>query len=315
MQRRAPAKDRRGLSGAVWLGAAVALTACVPQIGFDGTHYNCPDGVSCPEGFACVDLVCRDDVGGAPTPDAASQADAAPPPPAPDAAVPGAPPGPMAMVPASTNDEGCLLLIDDGCQRDATPKHDLDLSAYQIDLHEVTQAEYQACVLAGACASPRASFDPAGHATFPVTDVSWDDALAYCTFAGKRPPTEAEWEHAARGPDELEYPWGKTDPDCLRANFAGCGGIPVAVGSHTEDASAFGATEMAGNVAEWVADFYAADYYDDTPRANPPGPATGTERSLRGGSCLTPLTALPSWVRAHAPPGQTAPDLGFRCAK
>jgi formylglycine-generating enzyme required for sulfatase activity len=229
--------------------------------------------------------------------------------------VPGAPPGPMVDVPESSNDEGCLLLADDGCLRDATPKHDVDLSAYRIDVHEVTQAEYQACVLAGACVPPRASFDPAGHAGFPVTDVRWDDALAYCTFAGKRLPSEAEWEHAARGPDELPYPWGKDAPDCMRATFAGCAAAPVATGSHTDDASAFGATEMAGNVAEWVGDYYAADYYDVSPRAQPPGPTSGTERSVRGGSYLSTLVQLPSWVRAHAPPAQTAADVGFRCAQ
>ena len=300
----------------VWLGAAAALlAACVPQIGFDGTRYTCPDGVSCPPGFRCIELVCRGADDDPLVPDAGEPAPDAEPAPPPDAALPGAPPGPMVDVPASTNDQGCSRLLDDECPIDATPRHDVELDAYRIDVHEVTQAEYQACVAAGACVLPRAHFDPVGRAAFPVTDVSWDDALAYCGFAGKRLPTEAEWEHAARGPDELDYPFGNDAPDCTRATFAGCADAPAAVGSHTDDASAFGATEMAGNVAEWVADYYAADYYDDAPRANPPGPARGSERVFRGGGFTSSVVQLLGFVRAHAAPAQTAADVGFRCAQ
>jgi formylglycine-generating enzyme required for sulfatase activity len=241
-------------------------------------------------------------------PDAAP-ADASPP-----DALAGAPPGPLVDIPASDDDMGCLLIQDD-CPRDANPRHDVGLAAYKIDLHEVTQAEYQACVAAGACAPPRASFDPVGRASVPVTDVSWDDAVAYCAFAQKRLPTEAEWEHAARGPDELRYPWGDDVPSCARATFAGCRAAPIAVGTHTDDASAFGLTEMAGNVAEWVADFYAADYYGVSPRMSPPGPATGTERVVRGGSVASTAVELLAWVRGHAPPATTSAAIGFRCAQ
>jgi formylglycine-generating enzyme required for sulfatase activity len=291
----------------VYLGLAL-LPACLPQIGFDGTRYDCPDGVSCPSGFTCVEAVCLDEV---PPEEPVVDADLPP-----DAPIvpPGAPPGPTVEVPASRHDQGCLRLIDDGCPEDATPRHDVELSAFRIDAHEVTQAEYQACVLAGACAAPRDRFDPLGRADFPVTDVSWDDALAYCRFAGKRLPSEAEWEHAARGPDEFDHPWGDEPPDCARATFAGCADAPLAVGSHVDDASAFGATELAGNVAEWVADYYAADYYGDAPEDDPPGPDAGDERVLRGGGFTSTDVELRSWQRGHAPPVYTAADLGFRCA-
>jgi formylglycine-generating enzyme required for sulfatase activity len=292
-------------------GVLGALTACIPQIGFDGTEYGCPDGVSCPAGYRCVEQVCRDDSAAPPAPDAAAPPDGAPP----DGLDPAAPPGPLLAIPASDDDMGCSLTFDDNCPRDATPRHDVALAAYEIDLHEVTQAEYQACVAAGACAPPRARFDPAARGGFPVTDVSWDDAVAYCAHAGKRLPTEAEWEHAARGPDELDYPWGADAPDCTRTTFVGCGGAPLAVGSHTDDQSPFGATEMAGNVAEWVADFYAADYYDESPRADPPGPAVGTERVVRGGSFATTAEGLLAWVRGHASPALASAEIGFRCAR
>jgi formylglycine-generating enzyme required for sulfatase activity len=191
----------------------------------------------------------------------------------------------------------------------------VEISAFLIDQHEVTQAEYQACVVAGACVPPRGSFDPLGRADFPVTDVSWDDAVAYCAFAGKRLPSEAEWELAARGGSELDYPWGDDAPDCGRATFAGCGPAPLAVGSHIDDESPYGATELAGNVAEWVADFYAFGYYDVAPRTDPPGPETGVERVVRGGSFISSPAQILSFVRGHADPAQTAPDLGFRCAQ
>jgi formylglycine-generating enzyme required for sulfatase activity len=307
---------RRHVGGRVTapvVGVLGALAACIPQIGFDGTEYGCPDGVSCPSGYRCVELVCRDDDTPPPVPDGAPPD--APPLAPPDAPDPGAPPGPLLTIPPSDDDMGCSLAFDTGCTPDATPRHDVSLSAYLIDLHEVTQAEYQACVAAGACAPPRARFDPVGRATFPVTDVSWDDAVAYCAHAQKRLPTEAEWEHAARGPRELYYPWGNDAPDCARANFAGCGGEPVAVGSHTDDESAFGATEMAGNVAEWVADLYSPTYYDETPRADPPGPAVGTERVFRGGSFASSAGGLLSWLRGHAPPASTSAEIGFRCAE
>jgi formylglycine-generating enzyme required for sulfatase activity len=301
-------------SGTGLLGA-VLLAACIPQIGFDGTEYACPDGVSCPAGYRCVERVCRDDSAPPPPPAVADGAPDDAPPPPPDGADPGAPPGPLVAIGASDDDMGCSLTFDDSCARDATPRHDVSLSAYEIDVHEVTQAEYQACVVAGACTPPRARFDPTGRATFPVTDVSWDDAVAYCTFAEKRLPTEAEWEHAARGPSETAYPWGGDAPDCARATFAGCAAGPVAVGSHTDDASVFGATELAGNVAEWIGDFYDPGFYDVTPRADPTGPATGTERVVRGGSFASSAVGLFSYARGHAPPATTSAEIGFRCVR
>ena len=223
-------------------------------------------------------------------------------------------PGRMVHVPAGSFTMGCNASLDNQCSVDEFPAHLVMLSAFDIDRFEVTQAEYQACIAAGSCTTPAANFDPAANADLPVRDVTWDQAGAYCLFAGKRLPTEAEWEFAARGSDNRIYPWGNQPPDCTRANFMGCGGAPVAAG-RDPGASPFLELDAAGNVWEWTADYYDPSYYSTSPVQDPQGPLSGTFRVARGGSYATVSEALRCSNRVTGSPSLPYDDFGIRCAR
>jgi formylglycine-generating enzyme required for sulfatase activity len=193
------------------------------------------------------------------------------------------------------------------------PAHAVDLDAFWIDKTEVTNAQYQKCVEAGACQEPACwENGDLNGADQPVVCVTWDDAQAYAAWAGGRLPTEAEWEKAARGTDERLYPWGEEAAECEKANFKGCAGRTVTVGSYPDGASPYGALDMAGNAWEWVADRYDEGYYHDSPARNPQGPDSGERRVLRGGSFDMSESRLRNAFRIGNKPAYSNWDLGLR---
>ncbi len=222
---------------------------------------------------------------------------------------------PMVFVPAGDFTMG---------NRDSNaPEHVVYLDDFWIDKLDTTNALYKKCVDAGKCAPPsnkssakrseyygNSQFD-----NFPVIYVSWDDASKFCAWAGKRLPTEAEWEKAARGTDKRTYPWGNTfDANKLNSAEGGRGDTTV-VGFFISGASPYGALDLAGNVWEWVADWYDSAYYTNSPRNNPVGPAAGDYRVLRGGSWSTDEDLTRAAYRGDYGPGFRFSYVGFRCSQ
>ncbi|HKT36126.1 MAG TPA: SUMF1/EgtB/PvdO family nonheme iron enzyme [Nitrospira sp.] len=154
---------------------------------------------------------------------------------------------------------------------------------------------------------------------WPVLYVTWHEAAGFCVSLGKRLPTEAEWEKAARGPNGLLFPWGDSAPDSERAMFGlhHVHEIPIlaAVDSHPAGRSPYGLHHMAGNVAEWVQDWFGPDYYAYMPGKNPRGPANGRYKGVRGGSWKSKIIMLRTATRSGFNPDQRSPTIGFRCAQ
>ena len=201
---------------------------------------------------------------------------------------------------------------DDGAD-DEKPRRKVVLDAFSIDRFEVSNALYARFV----AATHRASAGSSGSApaTSPVVEVSWDDAASYCAWARKRLPTEAEWEKAARGTDGRRYPWGD-QWDGTRANSAETrAGGPVDVKSYPSGASPYGVHNMAGNVWEWVADWYDEGYYPRSVNRDPTGPASGKYRVLRGGSWDNNPGHLRAAERNFDRTDVKNGNFGFRCAK
>jgi eukaryotic-like serine/threonine-protein kinase len=219
------------------------------------------------------------------------------------------------------------------CQRnwfiDQQPPHSVSLDPYWIDSTEVTNSMYDLCVHAAACQPPSKFssqtrtnyFNNRQYADFPVVYVSWAQARNYCEWAEARLPTEAEWEKAARGTDERIFPWGNFPPTCQLLNYwpvaggGGCVGDTTAVGSYPSGASPYGAMDMAGNVWEWISDWYSDTYYLSSPPSNPTGPATGLKRVMRSGSWgYNEIHAIASYRDLYDPavPGVS---IGFRCSR
>ena len=211
-------------------------------------------------------------------------------------------------------------------QQDERPQRRVHLSSFFIDRLEVTTARYRRCVEAGACTLPAAehhcNLHVGGREEHPVNCVDWSQADAYCRWAGGRLPTEAEWEKAARGDDGDTYPWGPTAPSCVVAVRYGdklkhaCGKFGTwPVGSKPFGKSPYGALDMAGNVWEWVADYYSAGAYASAPDRDPRGPSAGRFRILRGGGWGNDGEgALRAARRFKFSPENRTPGTGFRCA-
>jgi sulfatase modifying factor 1 len=216
-----------------------------------------------------------------------------------------------------------------GSFRSEVPAHDVTLSTFDLDRTEVPVAAYARCVASGTCSPP--SFSP-GDARFdrpdlPVTHVRWEDAATYCQWAHERLPTEAEWEYAARGTTGREWPWGvfynprlanhgAFAPDETDATDGYVGLAPV--DAFPDGATPLGVLQLAGNVAEWVADWWDLDEngfgYDGRPQQNPKGPPQGIGRVVRGGSYVQGE----AWIRAAArgtPALHRSAVVGFRCAR
>ncbi len=227
--------------------------------------------------------------------------------------------------------------VDKDCSRwwfkDEFPRHFVRLHRYWIDVHEVTNVKYLEFVNA---TGHRPALDDTCETDAcrqgnlwkgksflkkirnqPVTQVNWYDAVAYCTWRNKRLPTEAEWEKAARGPGGNLYPWGNKQPPgkaTYRRKWRGVFTM-TDVGSYPNGASIYGVHDMAGNVWEWVADWYERNYYKKKINTNPKGPKTGKFRGVRGGSWVNYEDTLHSAFRRWSRPEVRFNDTGFRCAK
>ncbi len=148
---------------------------------------------------------------------------------------------------------------------------------------------------------------------YPVVGITWDAANKYCQWIGGQLPSEAQWEKAARGQNGNKYPWGNNSPNCDLANLKTCGGHTSPVNAYPNGKSSYGLLDMAGNVYEWVNDFYDPNYYASAPSSNPTGPSTGNDRMIRGSSFETDLTQILSAIRHPSPQDYHNYDLGFRC--
>ena len=149
----------------------------------------------------------------------------------------------------------------------------------------------------------------------PAGCVNFQQAKDYCEFAGRRLPSEAEWEKAARGSEGAVFPWGDDAPDCTLANMAGCSDGLSPAGSLEAGASPYGALDMAGNVVEMVADWYDASYYESSPAMDPPGPSSGEKYVGRGGGYRSEAPWLRASKRDWYDLTDSAASLGFRCAR
>ena len=205
-----------------------------------------------------------------------------------------------------------------GSEADEYPQREVYLDGFWISLTPITNAQFNRCVEEGVCrygashkTNPR-YLDPR-FANHPVVYVSWKAAYAYCRWTGGRLPTEAEWEKAARGPDGWVYPWGNMRPNMHTTNAKNMVGDTTPIAMFRNDKSFYGLYDMGGNVREWVADWYAANYYEFAPHENPPGPLFGEEKVLKGGNWLDIYRFTRAANRLSHNPESPGASRGFRC--
>ena len=252
--------------------------------------------------------------------DAQTTADQPPPPAGPAKTITGKDGAPMVLVP-----EGKFWMGSPDGEGDESehPHHPVMLEAFYMDKFEVTVSKYAEFLRAKSRSEPMYwdQVDSGKHRNLPVVGVDWQDADAYCQWAGKRLPTEAEWEKAARGTDRRMYPWGNEQPTARLANFGKEYTINVyderlaPSDSYEMGKSPYGFHHMAGNVWEWVADWYDEHYYSKSPARNPTGPSSGEYRVLRGGSWLNEPVNVRSADRYRLTPSLRLVYIGFRCAQ
>jgi formylglycine-generating enzyme required for sulfatase activity len=223
---------------------------------------------------------------------------------------------PMRLVPA-----GEFPMGSNNGESDERPVHTVHLDSYYIDKYEVTNAFYKACADAGVCQPPQNPSSFTLHNFYgkpeydnhPVMFMSWNMAKTYCEWRGAKLPTEAQWEKAARSTDERTYPWGE-EIDQTFAKYEQDGG-PSAVGSYEIGKSPYGTYDMAGNVAEWVEDWYSQTFYANSPVSNPSGPGSGVYRVHRGGTWYDVKEKVRTSERSFYMPDDVLDGFGFRCAR
>jgi len=241
----------------------------------------------------------------------------------------------LVYIPAGEFEMGSSRAEDPQAFDEELPQHIVYLDAYWIDKTEVSNAQYAMCVAdSGACTKPANNYsvtqgsyyDNSQYADYPVIFVSWSQATAYCAWTGRRLPTEAEWEKAARGLDRCIYPWGNTfdgslvnycDINC-QANWKDGrfddGYIDTSpVGEYPDGASMYGVLDMSGNVYEWVADWF--EPYNQSRQTNPTGPDAGLEKIIRGGSWGDDPAHIRSSIRSPINADNWLDFIGFRCAR
>jgi formylglycine-generating enzyme required for sulfatase activity len=243
---------------------------------------------------------------------------------------------------------GEFTMGDDNWPEDARPIHQVYLDAFWIDQTEVTNAMYAKCVASGKCNEPGSSdvikvnsflayYGNSEYNNYPVLHVDWNMAKTYCSWVGRRLPTEAEWEKAARGTDGRQYPWGNEEPNSNMLDFSnvmnynhydsfkkwmyGYTNFPTEVGRYPDGASPYGVYDMAGNAPEWVNDWYSETYYQNSPISNPLGPDSGQTRVVRGGMWWDTSEVRSSFRDSSKGIDYSVPDVvhsigleGFRCA-
>jgi formylglycine-generating enzyme len=232
------------------------------------------------------------------------------------AAITGKDGAPMVLVPA-----GEFTMGSEQGDDDEQPVHRVFLDSFYLDTFEVTNGRFAKFVTAIQSEPPWGFADqetPVVHAEQPVRWVNWLEATGYCLWAGKRLPTEAEWEKAARGTDGRVYPWGNEPPTPTQAVFGlkeGSADTVSPIGHRDKGKSPYGVHDLAGNLYEWVTDWYDEAVYTPIPTINPRGPTEGTTKVQRGGSYINSPYRLRSSFRTKGDPTEHDPNVGFRCAQ